>query len=107
MSVTLSEFLNAWNETMSVPIRDADIKNPTESLFRRWLITVLRKFFVNTQAYENMDSESGNRLRALRVRLVATINHFYKIAFPGAKQDFVFFDLIQPSKLEKLTDDFN
>jgi hypothetical protein len=99
MSVTLSDFLNAWNETMSVVIREADIKNPTESNFRRWLITILRQFFVDTQAFESMDSESGNRLRAARVQLVATVNHFYKIAFPGVKQDFVYFDLIQPSKL--------
>lgn len=101
MSVTVSEFLTAWNETMPVQIRDTEIKQPTEQMFRRWLITLLKKFFVNTQSFENMDNESGNRLRTLRVRLVATINRFYKIAFPGAKQDFVFFDLIQPSELKE------
>lgn len=98
MSVTPSDFLNAWNETMPVQIRDADIKNPSEHNLRNWLITILRQFFVDTQAFENMEIESGTRLRSSRVRLVATVNHFYKIAFPGAKQDFVYFDLIKPSK---------
>lgn len=99
MSVTFSDFLSAWNETMQVQIREVDVKNPSEPSFRRWLITILRQFFVNTQVFENMDNESGNRLKASRVRLVATVNHFYKIAFPSAKQDFVYFDLIQPCKL--------
>lgn len=97
MSVTPSDFLSAWNETMPVQIRDSEIRNPTETAFRKWLITILRQFFVDTQFFENMDNESGSRLRVSRVRLVATVNHFYKIAFPGAKQDFVYFDLIQPS----------
>ena len=100
MSVTPSDFLNAWNETMPVQIRDADIKNPSEYNLRNWLITILRQFFVDTQAFESMEIESGTKLRSSRVRLVATVNHFYKIAFPGAKQDFVYFDLIKPSEFQ-------
>lgn len=98
MSSSLSEFLSAWNETMPCQIREADIKNPTEIVLRRLLISLLKQFYVDTSSFDNMDSETGQRLRASRVKLVATVNHFYKIAFPGAKQDFFFLDLIQPSK---------
>jgi hypothetical protein len=101
MSMTLSDFLSAWNETMPVQIREADIKNPSEQNFRFWLISILRQFFVNTQAFESMDHESGNKLRFSRIRLVDNVNHFYKIAMPGAKQDFVYIDLIQPSEFQR------
>lgn len=98
MSSSLSEFLNAWNETMPLQIRESDIKNPTENVLRRLLISMLKQFYVDTTFFENMDNENGSRLKASRVKLVATVNLFYKIAFPGAKQDFFFMDLIQPSK---------
>lgn len=98
MSSSLSEFLSAWNETFPLQIREAELKNPTESIFRRLLISMLKQFYVETFSFDNMDNESGPRLRASRVKLVATVNHFYKIAFPGAKQDFCYMDLIQPSK---------
>ena len=98
MSTTVSEFLNAWNDTMHFQIRDSDIKNPTEFIFRRLLISLLKELYVDTQCFENIENESGSRAKASRVRLVATVNHFFKIACPQAKQDFVFFDLIQPSK---------
>lgn len=68
-------------------------------VFRRLLISVLKQLFAETIRFGSMDAESGSRLRTSRVKLVAAVNHFYKIAYPGAKQDFCFMDLIKPSKL--------
>ena len=48
MSFTLSEFINAWNDSMPMQVRDSDIKQPTETIFRRLLISILRQFYVNT-----------------------------------------------------------
>lgn len=98
MSGPLSEIINEWNEIMPMQIRDTDIKNPNEFNFRRLLLHLLREFYVDTVKYDNMDNESGARLRLSRVRLVATVNHFYRIACPGTKQDFVFTDLTTPCK---------
>lgn len=98
MSGPLSEIINEWNEIMPMQIRDTDIKNPTELGFRRLLLHLLRELYVDTVSYDNMDNESGARLRLSRVRLVATVNHFYRIACPGNKQDFVFIDLTTPCK---------
>lgn len=98
MSVTLSEFLNAWNETMPLQIRESDVKNPTEQIFRKLLLLMLKQFYVDTIAFENMDNEAGNRLRLTRIKLVATVNHFFKIANPAAKQDFCYMDLVYPSE---------
>lgn len=100
MSDTVSEFLENWNATMSVHIRDSDVTKPTEATFRRSLLLLLKEFYVDTSEYENMDNESGNRLRESRIRFVAIVNHFYKISNPGAKQCFCFMDLIQPSKFD-------
>lgn len=98
MSVTVSDFLHAWNETMPLQIRESDIRQPTETGFRKLLITMLKQFYVDTTCFENMDNETGNRLRASRIRLFSTVNHFFKIANPVAKQELCFKDLIQPSK---------
>lgn len=98
MSGPLSEIINEWNEIMPMQIRDTDIKNPIEVGFRRLLLHLLRELYVDTVSYDNMDNESGARLRLSRVRLVATVNHFYRISCPGTKQDFVFTDLTTPCK---------
>lgn len=98
MSVTLSDFLHAWNETMPLQIREGDVKHPTEQIFRRLLITMLKQFYIETNSFENMDNETGNRLRLSRIKLVSIVNHFFKIANPLAKQDFCYMDLVQPSE---------
>lgn len=102
MSTSFADFITAWNESMPIQIRDSDIKNPTEQTFRRLLIAILKKLNVDTSGYENMDSEAGNLLRASRVRLIATVNYFFKIANPDVKKrhDLVFMDLVQPCKLQ-------
>lgn len=101
MASTLIELVNDWNETMPFPIRESDIKNPTESIFRRLLIQMLKEFYVDTTCFESIDSENATQAKASRVKLVAVVNHFYKIANPGAKDEFsfCFMDLIQPGNL--------
>lgn len=101
MATTLSELVNDWNETMPFPIRAADIKNPTEIIFRRLLIQMLKELYVDTTCYETIDSENVAQAKASRVKLVAVVNHFYKIANPGAKDEFsfCFIDLVQPGLL--------
>lgn len=60
------------------------------------MIAILKALFVDTSSFEMIEGETGMRARDLRVRLVATVQHFYKISFPNAKQDFVYMDLMQP-----------
>jgi hypothetical protein len=90
----LSELIETWNEFMPQAIRESDVKNPTESSFRRLLIVILKKLFVDTSSYESMDNE--NSLKTQRKRLVYTINHFLQIAF--ANSQFCYIDLVQPSE---------
>jgi hypothetical protein len=97
--MSTNEFISAWNDAIPFsPISELDLKAPTELQFRRWLIAVLKVLFVDTTSYEMIEGETGVRARDLRVRLVATVQHFYKISFPNAKQDFVYMDLMAPGK---------
>jgi hypothetical protein len=100
MSNTVSEFLDVWNETFPVAIRDADMKNPTEQMLRKCFIAILKQLYVNTSSFEHMDGENGARLKASRVKLIAHVNHFYKIANPAAKlgQWLCYMDLIHPGE---------
>ena len=95
-------FLDSWNDHRpSTPIREADLRNPNENMFRNWLIMLLSDLNVNTNCFENMDNESGMRLKLSRCKMVFTVNHFLNIANPKLP-DFCFFDLIMPSKSIKL-----
>lgn len=100
---SVREFVTAWNEVMPfATLNEIDIKNPNELLLRRWLIAILKKLHVNTACFDTIDSESGNALRLIRIRLTAYVNHFYKVANPTAKdKEFYYMDLIQPSKIYK------
>lgn len=105
----ISDLIDSWNQHLpNVPLSEADIKNPNEYKFRQLLISLLNSLNVDTTCYENMDNETGSRLRASRCRLVAAVNHFLKIAFPQSA-NFSYMDLISPSKSKysNLSSQFN
>lgn len=104
---SVREFVNAWNGvTPFATLTENELKNPNELLLRRWLIAILKHLHVNTTCFEGIDSETGNRLREIRIRLTAYVNHFYKVANPTAKEkEFYYMDLIQPSKIYSSNED--
>lgn len=73
----VKEFIINWNEFLPENrITEDDLKNVQESTFRYWLILLLNKLNVDTTCFENMHNENGDRLRASRLRLLSTVNHF-------------------------------
>lgn len=101
---SVREFVSSWNDLMPfVPITEQELKSPNEILLRRWLIAILRQLKVKMDWLDSIDSESGNRLREMRIRLAAYVNHFFKVSNPRAKdKEFFYMDLIQPSKISDL-----
>lgn len=52
--MSLSEFLEEWNESMSLKIKDTDIKIPSEFLLRKCLLCLLKELNVETNSFENV-----------------------------------------------------
>lgn len=95
----MEEFLESWNEHLpDSPITEGELKRPNEMLFRQWLINILRKLHVDTSCYENMNVESSSRLRALRFKLISTVNHFLSIAACQKSMNLNYCNLINPSR---------
>ena len=54
--MSLSEFLQEWNESMSLKIKDTDIKIPSEFLLRKCLVCLLKELNIETNSFENVSS---------------------------------------------------
>jgi hypothetical protein len=94
--------LQSWNQQFSnSPMSEDDIKNTNELKFRSQLILILNALNVDTKCYENMDQETGSRLKMSRCQLVAAVNYFLKIANPQITF-FCYKDLVTPSKRNQI-----